>query len=151
MEDKKAQLPWQALQHSEGDIPREALFEFAAALVRDDSLTDDLFELYERAYEIGYDHPHYEDLYVPAIFSIAAPQLSDERRRRTGAVLIEKLVEAGYDDADISLEVLSTASGSMGPVILPDVLEAIENEIDETFGDLPSWLPRPRTPNFASR
>lgn len=131
MENKKAQLPWQALQQSEGDIPREALFEFAAALVGDDSLTYDLIELYEQAYEIEFDHPHYEDLYVPAIFAIAAPQLGDDRRRRIGTILIEKLVEAGYDDAEISLEVLSAAGGSMGPVILPDVLEAIENELDE--------------------
>ena len=39
-------------------------------------------------------------------------------------------MEAGYDDADLSLNVLTAACGSMGPVILPAVLDAIENEPD---------------------
>ena len=130
MEDRTTSLPWEALQHSEGNIPREALFEFAAALVKNDSLTDDLFELYEQAYESEYDYPTYEDLYVAAIFAIAAPQLSADRRRRIGATLIENLVDAGIDEADLSMEVLSAVCGAMGPVILPDVLDAIENELD---------------------
>jgi len=139
MEDRTTSLPWEALQHSEGNIPREALFEFAAALVKDDSLTGELLELYEQAYESEYDYPHYEDLYVPAIFAIAAPQLSDDRRRRIGAILIENLVDAGIDEAELSMEVLSAACGSMGPVILPAVLDAIENELDANGAWIYLW------------
>ena len=130
MGDKTTQLPWEALKHTEGDIPWSALYKFAAAIVSDRSLTDDLIELYEDAYESEYDHAHYEEYYVPAIFALAAPQLSDERRCEIGDFLIEKLVEAGFDEADISMEVLEAACGSMGPVILPAVLDAIENEPD---------------------
>lgn len=122
MGDKTTQLPWEALKHTEGGIPWPELSEFAAAVVRDRSLTDELVELYEQAYESECDHERYEEYYVPAIFALAAPQLSDERRREIGAYLIEKLAESGYDDAEISMEVLAAACGSMGPVILPAVL-----------------------------
>ena len=130
MENRSTELPWEALRHTEGGIPWSALSEFGAAVVRERSLTDDLFELYEQAYESECDHAHYEEYYVPAIFALAAPQLSDERRREIGSFLIEKLSEAGYDSAEISMEVLTAACGSMGPVILPAVLDAIENEPD---------------------
>ena len=130
MGDKTTQLPWEALTHTEGDIPWSELSEFAAAVTRDESLTDELIELYEEAYEFESEYAHYEELYIPAIFALAAPQLNDERRREIGVFLIEKLTEAGYDDADLSIEVLTAACGSMGPVILPAVLDAIENEPD---------------------
>ncbi len=130
MEDRTTQLPWEALKCAEGGIPWPALYKFAAAIVSDRSLTDGLIELYGQAYESEYDHERYEEYYVPAIFALAVPQLSDERRREIGAFLIEKLAEAGYDDADISMEVLAAACGSMGPVILPAVLDAIEDEPD---------------------
>jgi hypothetical protein len=130
MEGETIQLPWEALKHTEGAIPWSALYKFAAAVVTDNSLINDLVELYEQAWESGYDHEHYEEYYVPAIFALAAPQLSDERRREIGAFLVEKLAEAGYDDADISMEVLTAACGSMGTVILPLVLETIAKEPD---------------------
>ncbi len=130
MERETNQLPWHALKHTEGDIPWPALYKFAAAVVTDSSIINDLVELYEQAWESGYDHEHYEQYYVPAIFALAAPQLSDEKRREIGVFLVEKLAEAGYDDADISIEVLTAACGSMGSVVLPMVLNAIENEPD---------------------
>lgn len=139
MGDKTTQLPWEALEHTEGVIPWPELSEFAAAVVRDRSLTDELVELYEQAYESECDHERYEEYYVPAIFALAAPQLSDERRREIGAYLIEKLAESGYDDAEISMEVLAAACGSMGPVILPAVLDAIENEPDMKGAWLHLW------------
>jgi uncharacterized protein YchJ len=130
MEGETRQLPWEALQHTEGDIPWPALYEFAAAVVTDKSLTDGLVELYEQALQAGYDHEHYEDYYVPAIFALAAPQLSDQRRREIGVFLVEKLAEAGQEDSDISMEVLMAACGSLGPVVLPVVLETIAKEPD---------------------
>ncbi len=130
MEDKIAQLPWEALKQTEGDIPWSALYKFAAALVVDPSLADSLIELYEQAMESGYDREHYEDFYVPAIFALAAPQLNDERRCEIGAFLVEKLAEAGYEDDDLLIETLMAACGSIGPVILPLVLDTIAQEPD---------------------
>ena len=130
MEGETSQLPWEALKHTEGDIPWSALYEFAAAVVTDNSLIGDLVELYEQAWESGHDHEHYEEYYVPAIFALAAPQLSNDRRREIGVFLVKKLAEAGYDDADISMEVLTAACGSMGTVVLPFVLETIAKEPD---------------------
>ncbi len=130
MEDKIAQLPWEALKHTEGDIPWSALYKFAAAVTVDPQVVDVLIELYEQALESGYDQEHYEEFYVPAIFALAAPQLSDERRSEIGAFLVEKLAEAGYEDDDLLMEVLAVACGSMGPVILPAVLHAIATEPD---------------------
>ena len=131
MEDKLTQLPWEALKHTEGDIPWSALYKFAAEVVVDPSVVDALIELYEQALESGYDNEHYEEFYVPAIFALAAPQLSDERRSEIGAFLVEKLADAGREDADISMEVLMAACGSMGPVILPAVLDAMIKEPDK--------------------
>jgi len=130
MEDNIAQLPWEALKHTEGDIPWSALYKFAAEVVVDPSVVDALIELYEQTLESGYDHEHYEEFYVPAIFALAAPQLSDERRSEIGAFLVEKLADAGWEDADISMEVLAAACGSMGPVILPVILDTIAKEPD---------------------
>ena len=115
MEGDTTQLPWEALRHTEGDIPWSALYEFAAAVVTNTSLTDDLVELYEQGLQAGYDHEHYEDFYVSAIFAMAAPQLNDQRRCKIGVFLLEKLVEAGREDDDISMEVLTAACGSLGP------------------------------------
>ncbi len=130
MEDKIAQLPWEALKQTEGDIPWSTLYKFAAEVVVEPSVVDALIELYEQALESGYEHEHYEEFYVPAIFALAAPQLSDERRSEIGAFLVEKLAEAGYEDNDVLMEILMAACGSMGPVILPVVLDTIATEPD---------------------
>lgn len=130
MEDKAAQLPWEALKHTEGDIPWSALYKFAAAVTVDPPVVDELLELYEQTLESGYDNEHYEEFYVPVIFALAAPQLSDERRSEIGAFLVEKLAEAGYEDDDLLMEVLVAACGSMGPVVLRAVLETIATEPD---------------------
>ncbi len=130
MEDKTAQLSWAALRQTEGDIPWSALYEFAAAVVNNQSVTDSLIELYEQALESGFDNEHYEEFYIPAIFALAAPQLNDRRRYEIGAFLVEELAEAGYEDDDLLMEVLEAACGSMGPVILPAVLDTIAKEPD---------------------
>jgi len=130
MEDKLTQLPWEALKHTEGDIPWSALYKFAAEVVVEPSVVDALIELYEQALEPEYEHEHYEEFYVPAIFALAAPQLSDERRSEIGGVLVEKLAEAGLEDDDLLMEVLAAACGSMGPVILPVILDTIAKEPD---------------------
>jgi len=139
MEDKLTQLPWEALKHTEGDIPWSALYKFAAAVVVDPFVEDALIELYEQALESGYDHEHYEEFYVPAIFALAAPQLSDERRSEVGNVLVEKLADAGHEDDDLLMEVLTAACGSMGSVILPAVLDTIAKEPDHRGAWFSLW------------
>jgi len=130
MEDKLTQLPREALKQTGGDIPWSALYKFAAEVVVEPSVVDALIELYEQTLESGYEHEHYEEFYVPAIFALAAPQLSDERRSEIGDVLVEKLAEAGLEDDDLLMEVLAAACGSMGPVILPVILDTIAKEPD---------------------
>ena len=139
MEDKTAQLPWEALKHTEGDIPWSALYKFAAEVVVDPSVVDALIELYEQTLESGYEHEHYEEFYVPAIFALSAPQLSDERRSEIGTFLVEKLAEAGHEDDDLLMEVLAAACGSMGPVILPAVLDTIAKEQDHRGAWFSLW------------
>jgi hypothetical protein len=128
MEDKTTQLPWEALKQTEGDIPWSALYEFAAAVVSDQFKVDALIELYGQALESGCDHEHYEEFYIPAIFALAAPQLSEKKRCEIGAFLVEELSDAGQEDDDLLMEVLTAACGSMGPVILPAILDTIAKE-----------------------
>ncbi|MHC4743332.1 MAG: hypothetical protein ACYS8Z_15560, partial [Planctomycetota bacterium] len=130
MEGKTDHLPWEALRNTEGGIPWSALDEFAAAVAADNSLIKELIELYEETWESGGVQERYEEYYVPAIFALTAPQLSEQTRREIGVFLLDKLAEAGDEGADISMEILTAACGSMGSVILPAVLEAIENEPD---------------------
>jgi len=130
MDGKSTQLPWEALQHQEGSIPWPALREFADAVVTDPAVVDELVSLYEQVFNSAYDRICYADIYVPAIFALAAPRLNEDRRRQIGTLLVEKLAEAGREDADLLMEVLLAACGSMGPVILPAVLDAIAKEPD---------------------
>ena len=133
MNGESPQLPWSELQQAEGAIPWPALRALADALVADSQLAPKLFEVYDRAYREAFEQSTYADFYVAAIFALAAPRLDQERRREIGAFLVAGLVQAGRDDADVSLEVLQAAAGTMGPVIVPAVLDAIANEPD-TFG-----------------
>jgi uncharacterized protein YchJ len=130
MDVKSTQLPWESLQHTEGDIPWPALYEFAAAVVADSKTVDELIKLYVQTFDYSCEHICFVNLYVPAIFALAAPQLDDERRREIGVFLVAKLAEAGREDDDLLMEVLMAACGSMGPVILPAVLETIAKEPD---------------------
>ncbi len=130
MNGEFSQLPWNELRRTDATIPWPALRAFADAVVTNNQLTPELFEVYDLAYEAEYDQPRYTDFYVAAIFALAAPRLDDERRREIGSLLIERMVRAGEDDADVSLEVLLAAAGTMGPVILLAVLDTLANEQD---------------------
>ena len=128
MNGESPQLPWNELHRTDATTPWPALRAFAEALVADGQLARKLFEVYDRGYEEVRDHLIYADLYVAAIFALAAPRLDAEQRRQIGLFLIKKMGQAGEDDADVSLEVLLAAAGAMGPAILPDVLDAIASE-----------------------
>jgi hypothetical protein len=138
MNDESFPLPWDELQRTGGKIPWPALRVFADSVAADREVTKQLFEVHDRAYEAS-DRTGCADFYVPAIVALAAPLLDDERRREIGSFLVERLVRAGNDDADVSLEVLLAAAGTMGPVILPAVLDAIAREPDADGAWLYLW------------
>jgi hypothetical protein len=125
MTDLSRPLPWEELRRTEGDLPWAALETFAEAVVSDRDVARQLFAEYEKAWQ-AVDVPTYMDLYVPAIFTLAAPRLSDEQRREIGSWLVDKLIEAGYEEADLAEEALLSAAGAMGPVILPKLLDTLE-------------------------
>ena len=55
-EDKSTQLPWEALEHTKGDIPWSALEQFADAVGSAPSVTDKLIKMYEQSFDLGPDH-----------------------------------------------------------------------------------------------
>jgi hypothetical protein len=130
MDEKSAQSPWEQLSRTQDEIPWSALETFADAVVTKAGLTEELFKTYEQARTISLDQTCYADLYVPAIFALAAPKLTEDQRRTIGEFLVKKLAEAGQDDDDVMMEVLLGACGSMGPVVMPAVLDAIAGEPD---------------------
>ena len=72
MNSESSQLPWDEVQRTEGGVPWPALHAIADAVVADREVTRQLFEVYDQAYE-AVDYTAYADLYVPAIFALAAP------------------------------------------------------------------------------
>ncbi len=139
MDRDSSQLPWDTLRHKEGDIPWDALRTFAETLVHDPKVVGGLFDLYAETHETAWKDVSYGDLYVPAIFTLAAPHLDDDQRRRISVFLIDKLVLAGREEDEFALEVLTAAAGAMGPAILPHVLDAIEREADAEGAWLFLW------------
>ncbi len=130
MNPELSALPWAELERTTADIPWPALRTLAEAVATDPEAARKLFAVFDRAYEGAVDQDTYADLYVPAIFALAAPGLDDEKRREIGSWLVAKMVRAARDDADLTLEALENAAGTMGPVILPAVLDAIASEPD---------------------
>jgi len=130
MDTESPHLPWNDLNHTEGSIPWPALRTFAEAVAADQEVAERLFRVYEEAHEKALRETCYADLYVPAIFAMAAPRLDNEQRREIGIFLLKKLATAGRDDDDLGLEVLTAAAGAMGPVLLPLVLDARAKEPD---------------------
>jgi hypothetical protein len=137
--DRFSQLPWAELWHTHGGIPWSALETFADAVAAEPDLAEELFKTYEQAREVSLTKICYADLYVPAIFALAALKLDEDRRRRIGEFLVKKLAEAGKDDDDLMMEVLVSASGSMGPAIVPTVLNAIAAEPDTRGAWIHLW------------
>lgn len=130
MDGQSPNLPWDALWERASEIPWAALNAFADAVVADARVVDELLEAYDESVRKHEVEECYADLYVPAVFAMAAPRLSDDRRVRIGESLIDRLVEAGRVHDELDEDALVVACGSMGPAILPAVLDAIERESD---------------------
>ncbi len=126
-------LPWTALRQTD-QVPWEAMERLAAALAAAPGLWDTMARLYEEGLERSHDEEVYEYLYVLGIVALAAPQLDDGSRRRIGQFLVEELVTASEDDDDLLCEALEATAGTLGPTILPPVLDAIEDEMEDAEG-----------------
>jgi hypothetical protein len=99
----------------------------------------ELFAEYEKAWQ-AVDVPTYIDLYVPAIFALAAPRLDHQQRREIGSWLVDRLIEAGLEEAELAEEGLLSAAGAMGPGILPKVLDTLEDMPQDESDDGPdAW------------
>jgi len=118
------------LRATTGELPWAALERFASAAAGSSSVTEDLKRLYDESWEAASDTPTYAYLYVPVVFALAGTHLSHERRSEIAAFLVQKMVEAGRGADDLSLEVLQTACGSLGPVCVPAVLDALAEDKD---------------------
>ena len=81
-------LPWEALKHTEGEIPWGTLETFANALAADESVFDRLTALYDAFMTAPHDDPTYEGLYVPAIFAMAAPRLTGALREKAAEFFV---------------------------------------------------------------
>ncbi len=139
MTDKSLQLSWEDLRRVEGDLPWTALEIFADAVAADATLARELFAEYDKAWQ-AVDVPTYVDLYVPAIFALAAPKLDDQQRRAIGSLLVDRLLKANTEGADMNEQTLLAACGSMGPVILPTVLDRLEATTGDPESDASSWV-----------
>jgi len=115
------------LKHTEGDIPWPVLEQFAEALVADPGLAAQLRSRYEEIMDSEDAPLDYEYVYIPAIFALAAPRLDEATRRQAGEFLVRELLSAGENDDDVLLETLEAACGSLGPVVLPRVLQTLED------------------------
>ncbi len=129
-DSRSAQLPWEQLWRADERIPWSALNLFADAMAGDPRLTEELCAAFEEGRRIAEREACYMDLYVAAIFALAAQRLSEEQRQRIAEFLIGKLVEAGRQWDELMEETLEAACGTIGPAILPAVLDAIERESD---------------------
>ena len=136
MDDEKLKSLWQQLQHTEGSIPWPALDEFAKILAEEPAIWKTLAKRYNELALSREGYLGYEPLYIPAIFARAAPSLNQETILEITPFLVEKLCEAGFDDDDVQLEVFSAACGSMGPVIIPTVIDFLYKE-EHTYG---AWV-----------
>ncbi|HPD14798.1 MAG TPA: SEC-C metal-binding domain-containing protein [Planctomycetota bacterium] len=120
-------LPWEDLQHViDAEIPWDALKQFADALAAHPPLWDELRDLYETFMERPYERCSYVCCYVPAIVALAAPRLAEPQRQAIARFLLEELFCASDRDDEVMLDVLGAAAASLGPCILPAVLEALD-------------------------
>jgi len=130
-------LPWEDLHRMEGDLPWTALETFADAVVANPAPAEELCAEYDRAWQAA-DVPTYVTIYVPAIFALSAPRLDDRQRREIGSLLIDRLLTASVEAADVDEQILLAAAGSLGPAILPGVLDRLEATTADAEADASS-------------
>jgi hypothetical protein len=118
-------LPWEALIHTEGDIPWPALEASADALAADPMLLDRLTDRYDEFMTDPEARRSYECLYIPAILAMAAPRMDGPTRRRAADWLVEAVLDAEADENDLQLDLLDASCGAVGPEVLAGILDSI--------------------------
>jgi hypothetical protein len=118
-------VPWEALLHTEGDIPWPALEASADALAADPMLLDRLTDRYDEFMTDPDARNSYECLYIPAILAMAAPRMDGPTRRRAADWLVEALLDAEADENGLQLDLLDAACGAVGPEALAGILDSI--------------------------
>ncbi len=136
MDKKRLELLWQQVQHTEGEIPWSVLDEFAEILAGEPVIWKSLAKRYNELALFREGYFGFEQLYIPAIFTKAAPNFNEEMKLEIAPFLVEKLCEAGFDDDDMLLEVFSAACGSVGALIIPTVIDFLYKE-ENTHG---AWV-----------
>jgi hypothetical protein len=120
----RRKLPWDQLKRTEGDIPWEALEQFARAAVADKEVIEGLLGLFEESAETYEERRSFECLYISAILAMAGPDLSDAGRNRVARFLVRSMLDAADTGDEALADVLPAAIGTLGPeVVLPAVLE----------------------------
>jgi len=118
-------LPWEALTHTEGDIPWPALEASADALAAEPMLLDRLTDRYDEFMTDPDARNSYECLYIPAILAMAAPRMDGPTRRRAADWLVEAAMDAEANGDDLQLDLLDAACGAVGPEVLAGILDSI--------------------------
>ncbi|MCX5673003.1 MAG: SEC-C metal-binding domain-containing protein [Planctomycetota bacterium] len=122
-------LPWEALTHTEGDIPWPALEASADALAAHPMLLDRLTDRYDEFMTDPDARRSYECLYIPAILAMAAPRMDGPARRRAADWLVEALLDAEANEDDLQLDLLDAACGAVGPEVLAGILDSIPTRV----------------------
>ena len=125
-EHTEENLPWDALWQAGGEIPWDALERIAKVLAEDFSKFERLKQIYEEAWNNAQDYKSYADLYSAGIMAMAAADVDKQQRRAISDFLLDKLQEAATAWDDVAMDTLTEACGAMGPVILPRVLDTLE-------------------------
>ena len=126
---------WDALKAAGDEVPWAALEQVADALAETPALWPPLEALYRDSLETSYGvQGTYAYLYVCAIAALAAPRLPPDLRENVGRFLTAELRTAAHNGDDILCDVLENAAGSLGPAVLPTVLDRLEEEWGETEG-----------------
>jgi len=131
-------LPWDAFEHSQGEIPWNVLEQFADALVASPSLWERLREPYRACVKDGWRRGTYVCIYVPAIFAMAGPRLDPEVLEPIARFLADELAHVNEYD-DLLAQVLEAALGSLGPAAVRPALAALEGLDTEERGWVSLW------------
>ncbi len=122
-----ALIDWEALNHTEGEIPWPAIDAAIAAIVADPELWEALADVYTNS-RLLEDPIGYVELYAPLILGEAASRLAPgEPREKILEFLLDSMVDAYDEEDEICLMQTLHACGRMGRWILPCVLRRLED------------------------
>lgn len=125
-------LPWRVLDQASREPPWDDLRRLADAVVADPPLWREVAARYPGPDDDGLNDAW---LSVPGVLAWAGPRLEESVRREIAGFLLDRL-DASDEWSDFEHEVLMQACQSLGPCVLPMVLE----RIDATSSDEPHWF-----------